>query len=187
MLRLVTGVILAGVAVNEGLATRRLWLARKDQYAAAKARAAELGRQLLVIGDPDSGAVTRLFPAAGCGDFCIDLSGCPSCPSGAKIDVDNGLAAIQGNSAVVFVSCVLEYVRDPAVVAAQALRIAGDPANLFVVVVDPNTVTSYLYPGAHHQLRDGRWVPVDTASKVAVGGVLASTIFGLIYSVSRNK
>lgn len=189
MLRLVTGIILAGAAVNEGMAARRLWLSRRDQYIAAKARAAELGRPLIVVGDPYSGAVTRLFPAAGCGDLCVDLTGCPACPIGQAMDVTQGLPNIGSGTAVVFISCVLEYTRDPAAVMTEAMRIAGDLANLFVVAVDPNTATSYLYPGAKFQLRDGRWTSVETSAKIAVGTALAATAAAFVVSwkVDRDE
>lgn len=187
MLRLVTGILLSGVALNEGLAAKRLWDSRRENYLKAKERAAELQRPLLVIGDPNTGAITRMFPAAGCGDLCIDLSGCPGCPSGQVVDVTGGFPSLESNSAVVFISCVLEYIPNPNDVYAEALRVAGATENLYVVTVDPDSVTAFLYPGAQNRLRDGTWEPVKPMAKIVVGTTLVAAITGLVVRVVERK
>jgi len=55
---------------------------------------------------------------------------------------------IVDDSAVVFVSCVLEYVSDPEAALHELRRMAGSPDNLFLVLVEPWTLTAVLYPGA---------------------------------------
>ena len=58
-----------------GMALRR-FEARRRGFEAAAHRAAALGRVLVVVGDPDAGAHTRLARAYDCGDLCVDLRGC---------------------------------------------------------------------------------------------------------------
>ncbi len=122
---------------------------RKRLFAAAKARAIELGRTFVVVGDPDAGVHTRMIRAYGCGDLCLDLTGCPSCPIAHAADLTRGpIAAVPANSAVVFVSCVLEYTDDPQAAWQEILRMAGSPENAFNVNVQPWTATAVLYDSA---------------------------------------
>ena len=53
----------------------------------------------------------------------------------------------KGNSAVVFVSCVLDYVADIDAALREISRIASSADNVFVVTVQPWTLTAPL-PGA---------------------------------------
>ena len=87
---------------------------------------------------------------------------------------------VANDSAVVYVSCVLEYVADPAAALGELFRMAGTPDNLFLVFVDPLSLTSALYPGA-------RWTgdadqqqitlnSVTTTQKVATFGGLAGLL-----------
>jgi hypothetical protein len=111
---------------------------RRRAFAAAARRAAELGRPLVVVGDPDAGAHTRLVRAYDCGDLCIDLHGCPKCRIMQAADLTAGpVPGIADDSAVVFVSCVLEYVSDPEAALRELKRMAGSPDNLFLVFVEP--------------------------------------------------
>ena len=152
---------------------------RRLAFEAAAKRAAEIGRPLIVVGDPDAGAHTRLLRAYECGDLCIDLAGCPRCQEMKAADLTKGpIEGIADDSAVVFVSCVLEYVTDVEAAFRELARIAGSRENLFIVLVEPWTLTATLYPGA-------RWTgitndrvlamqPVTTAHKVVTIGALAT-------------
>ncbi|MBK9757479.1 MAG: hypothetical protein IPO88_29050, partial [Nannocystis sp.] len=123
--------------------------ARRRGFEAAARRASALGRPLVVVGDPDAGAHTRLVRAYECGDLCIDLRGCPRCQVMQAADLTAGpVPGVADDSAVVFVSCVLEYVADPASAATELRRMAGSPENLFIVFVEPWSLTASLYPGA---------------------------------------
>ena len=118
-------------------------------FEAAAHRAAALGRVLVVVGDPDAGAHTRLARAYGCGDLCVDLRGCPRCQVMQAADLTAGrVAGVADDSAVVFVSCVLEYVSDPEAALRELQRMAGSRDNLFIVFVEPWSLTAALYPGA---------------------------------------
>lgn len=181
MLGSVSALFLTSVGLYEGAKARRLWLARQDAYKRAQERAIALARPLLVVGNPDAGIATRMSRAYGCGDLCIDLVGCPACPVQQQIDITQGIPNIPDDSAVVFVSCVLEYTDDPETAIKHLLRIAGSVDNLFIVAVDDSTLTSYLYPGAKYQLRDGRWQKIDQVEKTVVAvsvGAAAATVVG---------
>ena len=167
----------AALATEAGVALRR-FEHRHRGFAAAARRAAELGRPLVVVGDPDAGAHTRLVRAYKCGDLCIDLQGCPRCQVMQAADLTAGpVPGVADDSAVVFVSCVLEYVSDPEAALRELQRMAGSRENLFIVFVEPWSLTAALYPGA-------RWagglagdrvemLPVTPARKIAtVAGLL---------------
>lgn len=136
----------AGVAVEAAVGVRR-FLRRGTVFAQARARAKSLGRPLVVVGDPDGGAQTRLLRAYDCGDVTIDLAGAPACPRPIAADITQRVPVLS-DSAVVYESMVLEYVDDPQAAWAELLRMAGSPANLYTARVDPYTLTSVLYPGA---------------------------------------
>ncbi len=64
-------------------------------------------------------------------------------------DITKGpIPDVADNSSVVFVSCVLEYVTDIDAALREISRIAGSADNVFVVTVQPWTLTARLYPGA---------------------------------------
>lgn len=170
----------AAIAVAAGaeiVAAQQRFSARKDLFSRAQARARETGRPLVVVGDPYGGAHTRLLPAYGCGDLTLDLTGCPSCPNGMAVDLDKErVSSVRDNSAVVYVSCVLEYVGQPENAWRELLRMAGSVDNLFVVGVQPWSLTAALYPGAQRTIsvagRDLVAKPVSTLRKVAtVAGI----------------
>jgi hypothetical protein len=144
-------------------------------------RAAALDRRLVVIGDPDAGMHTRLWRAYGCGDVCVDLNGCPKCPMTVVADITKGpIPDIADNSAVVFVSCVLEYVTDIDAALREISRIAGSADNVFVVTVQPWTLTARLYPGARWRgtvssgtvTQSVKMAPVSLEEKLIVTGAL---------------
>lgn len=170
-------IALGGAVLAEGGMALRRFEARRRAFEAAARLASALGRPLVVVGDPDAGAHTRLVRAYGCGDLCIDLQGCPMCRVMQAADLTAGpVPGVADDSAVVFVSCVLEYVSNVEVAIQELQRMAGSPENLFIVFVDPWSLTAALYPGA-------RWAggldrdrismaPVTTTRKLAVAGGL---------------
>ncbi|MBL9106477.1 MAG: hypothetical protein JNL82_36475 [Myxococcales bacterium] len=174
--------LLATSLVIEGGSALHRFRRRRLAFEAAVRRASELGRPLIVVGDPDAGAHTRLLRAYDCGDLCIDLRGCPKCPVVKIADITNGpIEGIADDSAVVFVSCVLEYVTDPAAALQELARIAGSRANLFLVLVEPWTLTATLYPGARWSgFANDRIIamqPVTPALKAAtLGGLVALSV-----------
>ncbi len=173
--------MLGGALAAEGALALRRFEARRQAYQAAVRRASEAGRPLIVVGDPDAGAHTRLVRAYGCGDRCIDLRGCPRCEMMQAADLTQGLVAgIADDSAVVYVSCVLEYVTDPEAALRELHRMAGSPDNLFLVLVEPWSLTAALYPGARwaggageHQIT---MKPITIPRKLATLGGLAGLL-----------
>jgi len=123
-------------------------------------------------------ARTRPERAYPCGDVCIDLTGCPACPISIPANIEETIPLIEDDSVVVFVSCVLEYVNDVDAATAELMRIAGAEENLFRVVVDPLSVTSFLYPGAHWRAGTaGTWRRVTWAQKLSVAIALGATAY----------
>lgn len=174
--------LLAATATVEGVLSFQRWDARRKAFDAARRRATALGRPLVVIGDPDAGAHTGLMRAYGCGDLCVDLSGCPRCEHHRAADLTRGpIPGLAADSAVVFVSCVLEYVGDVEAALGEVRRIAGADENLFIVTVQPWTFTAALYPGA-------RWTganatamkPVTTAHKFGASAALGALVAGAL-------
>jgi hypothetical protein len=146
------GLILAA----EGVGAVSRFNARGHVFAEAARRAQQLGRRLVVVGNPDGGIQTRLLRAYGCGDVCVDIVGCSACPDSVTADITRGpIASIPDGGAVVFVSCVLEYVSDPFAAWREVVRMAGSPENVFMVSVQPWTLTSVFYP-------DARWAIYGT-------------------------
>lgn len=120
---------------------------RKELFRRASERALELGLPLLVVGDPDTGFVTRFFGRAyGCGDLCTDLTGCPKCPHGIAGRLEDVLPRLRARSHVVFVSCTLEYVDDLPSVVRELERVSV-PGGLFVATVEPGSLTNLFYLG----------------------------------------
>jgi hypothetical protein len=142
--------VLAIFAVEQVISVGRK-LNRRRLYSMARARSLETGLPLLVIGDPHNGLASIVTgPDYGCGDVCLDLTGCPGCNAsktkqlkGRLEDILPTLADL-GTGYVVYVSCVLEYVDDiDAVVGHLA---AMDPRNLFIVSVEWYSPAAYFYP-----------------------------------------
>jgi hypothetical protein len=179
--RLAARLILGYVGLVEGAAALVRFRERTAAFQMAAERASALGRRLVVIGDPDAGMHTRLMRAYGCGDVCVDMNGCPKCPVTVVADITEGpIADIADDSGVVFVSCVLEYVKDLEAALREIARIAGSADNVFIVTVQPWTLTARLYPGARWRgtvsAVDGAqgvdMKPVGLEEKLAATGLL---------------
>lgn len=158
---------LAGALIAESLASMARFGDRKVLYGQALQRARETSRPLVVVGDPDAGAHTRLLRAYGCGDVTIDLAGAPNCPVSIPADITAGpITRVPDDSAVVYVSCVLEYVTNPQAGWREILRMAGRPDNVFMVVVQSWTMTATLYPGARYLIQRAPGSAIMTATPV---------------------
>lgn len=119
--------------------------------------------------------------AYGCGDLCVDINGCPLCKVVQVADITAGpVRGVPDDSAVVFVSCVLEYVNDPAAAVHELRRMAGSPENLFDVAVQHWTLTAALYPGARwtmvREAAQMTLTPVTTQRKVVTAAALAGLV-----------
>lgn len=137
--------LLGGVALWESFWWIRRRSLRTSQYLRALKRAQELNKPLVVVGAPDGGITSGY----GCGDITIDIQGSAACPVVYKRDIAQRIP-LEDNSAVVFVSCVLEYVENFPAALAELKRVAGK--ELYVVRVEPWTLTAYLYPGTRRRI-----------------------------------
>jgi len=118
---------------------------RRKVFAMAKRRALTTGLPLLVIGDPYNGIMSISTGADyGCGDSCLDLTGCPLCQIGIKGKLEDKIVELDLNKYIVFISCVLEYTDDLPLIVKYLN--AMNPENLFIVNVEWYTLTAYLYP-----------------------------------------
>lgn len=173
---------IAGVGVFELASAMDRFNRRNDLYRQAVARAVAERRPLLVVGDPDAGLHTKIIRAYGCGDLCLDLLGCPRCPVSVAADLTKSSALlIPDNSAVIFCSCVLEYVSDPHMAWQECLRIAGTSENIFLVTIDPGTAASVIFPtGTKWNLqRNGSQIdvrPITTMDKVVYASLLGCAV-----------
>ena len=109
-------------------------------------KAKQLGKKLLVIGDPSNGGFNYLFGTVyGCGDICIDLVGCKGCHNSMKGDALEILRKLPDNSYVIYESCVLEAVNyDVTPLIKEIKRVSG--GNYFNVRVGPSTMYFYYFP-----------------------------------------
>lgn len=128
---------------------------RRAIYDLGLAHARRAGVPLLVIGDPDSGFVTRFFGRDyGCGDVCTDITGCPKCPNAIKGSADDVLSRLPPRSHVIVVEYTLEYVDDLPRTIREIERVAI-PGGIYVACVEPGSITSRFWFG-------GKWA-VDSA------------------------
>jgi len=166
--------LLATLAYEGAVAMGR-FRRRQNQFEAATKRSMETRRQLVVVGDPNAGLHTRLVQAYDCGAVCVDLNGCPACPVSIAADITKGVGKLEDDSSVVYVSCVLEYVDAIKPAMEELKRIAGSEENLFLVFVDPMSLTAFLYPWGKRRAADEKgnsWHEVTLGQKVLGAGAL---------------
>jgi len=122
---------------------------RIEYYNMAVNKSKQLNKPLIVYGDPYNGTGSKIYNTFmkiyGCGDECVDLTGCPKCMNGKKQDILYHLKQKPDNSSVIFISCVLEYIPHIEEVIPEILRVAGSWDNVFVVTVNKNAFSAYLY------------------------------------------
>jgi hypothetical protein len=125
---------------------------RKKYYERSLALSKKTGKPLMIIGDPNNGCGSKtLGQTYGCGDICIDITGCPGCPNGVKGYLEDILPTIPDNSYVIFVSYVLEYVNNVDLVYSNLQRISG--GDLYIAFVQPNDYFAHtFYRGAKRRI-----------------------------------
>lgn len=118
-------------------------LDRNDLYRRARAHADEIRKPLLVVGAPDRGPTP-----SPCGDIVLDI-GPSSAPVAVQADVTRRIP-LPDDSVVAYVCCVLEYVENLESALQELRRVARD--RVYIVRVQPWTLTGTLYPGARRSL-----------------------------------
>jgi len=144
--------------VSTAVVTRELWLAfvtrrarRRTVFSLAQQRAQQLGKPLIVVGNPAGGIIMQFFgPDYTCGSICVDATGCPGCETQVVGRLEDVLPHMDANSAVVFVSNALEFVDDIVFVANQLDRISG--GNLFITHTESASLTGWFWPGAKRRI-----------------------------------
>lgn len=119
------GSIVALLVFHQTIMSLYIYPARKYHlFKAASDKAISTGKPLLIVGDPYSGTVDKMYGATySCGDICLDLTGCPKCENGLSVNLDtlydekdNSDSVISKLRAegpyVIFVSHTLDYVRN---------------------------------------------------------------------------
>src|SRR5437870_4985295 len=103
-------IIICFLVIYEFIISHNRRIRRLKSYRIAYNLARKKTKPLIVIGDPEAGWNKGMD--YGCGDLCIDMIGCNNCYQQMKGKVHQILKNFSSNSAVIFISCVLEYV-DP--------------------------------------------------------------------------
>lgn len=118
---------------------------RRKLYKRAQERAKKTGKKLLVIGDPYNGIASKTTGCDyGCGDLCLDLTGCPNCPKSIKGRLEDNIKKLKLKNYVVYISCVLEYVDDLPLIMSYLDKMNQD--DLFVVNVEWYSFMAWFYP-----------------------------------------
>lgn len=154
---------LGGVAVAEVMATWRRWEQRRALFVMADEHARKSGRSLLVVLPPAESQLTRTLNLYEYGTRYAEVFR----PAGAGIRAHvlaRGVPTIATDSAVVYVACALEYVENLQGVMAEILRLAGNVENIYIVTVQPWTLTAALHPAA-------RWAGISNTHAVSMGPV----------------
>ncbi len=154
---------LSGVAVAETAATWTRWEQRRRLFQAADARAREQGRPLLVVLPRKEGWFNRSMRLYEYGARYTDIFRGRKSPVLYADTLAGGVKA-QSDSAVLYVACVLEYVTDLRRTMDEIMRIAGERENIYIVTVQPWTLTAALHPSA-------RWAGIADAHTVSMGPV----------------
>lgn len=133
---------------------------RISVYDEAKKRSEEIKKPLMVVGtpEPSPGQLMSGGYTYGCGDLCVDLKGC-KCENSVAGDLLETLKALPDGSYVIFISCVIEYVRYNSKQLGELRhhlgRVSGDwDKNLFVCHIEPWTMTAIGYVTTNLE-----WVP----------------------------
>lgn len=122
-------------------------------YESARKHADQIGKPLLVIGNPDGGHTDQVFGAShGGGDICVDITDRPTNKTkNYKCKAHELLRTIPSNSCVVYSSMVLEYVgkKDLDETVKHLLRVVGCVENLFLVNIQWYSLAPFIYKGIH--------------------------------------
>jgi hypothetical protein len=141
----------------------------RDVFNLALQQKTATGRPLIVVGDPDGYALSRVLGRDyDCADVCIDPRGCAKCGNEKVTYLIAGLAQVPGNSAVVFVAPgVLEREQEPEA-ALAAIQHAAGAGSVFIAPAPVWSIFSLFRrrvitaapPGAGYtEWRDMFWVP----------------------------
>ncbi len=149
-------------AIVEGAGYAGRLATRRGYHRRARELADQMGRPLVVVGARSGGGggirTTGNLSQYECGDAagggCVDLGGCTDCGSGSRDVCVAGAIPLEDDSAVVFVSHVLEYVDDPDRAWAEIVRVAGSPERVYVSRNQPWATWTRVATGAKWMIDD---------------------------------
>ena len=123
-------------------------------YSEAAEKAKNENKKLMVLGSPytASGKMITFFTRTyGCGNICIDMTGCGSCENTINVKVENVLHSFNPYEYVIFESGVLEVVDDENLnyIVSELYRIAGNNENIFGRHYIQNYKSYYKYFGKY--------------------------------------
>jgi hypothetical protein len=158
---------LGGVVLAESMAAWSRWEKRRTLFAAAVERARIERRRLVVVLPEREGSITRALRVYEMGRHYPEVFHMRRIPIVSPTELERGrVERIASDSAVVYVACVLEYVSDVGAAMDEILRMAGAIENIYVVTVQPWTLTATLHPRA-------RWAGIADTHTVSMGPITA--------------
>jgi len=141
-----------GIVIREaylGFGPRRDY--RRAVFEEARRRATELGRPLLVLGNPDGGLVNRLLGRQWqCGDVCVDPQGCGICGDWVQGRPEEVLRELDSNAYVVFDPGAFAFADVGSDFVNQLARVSG--GEVFMADAGPWTMTAFLEPRRKRRL-----------------------------------
>jgi hypothetical protein len=172
--KLLARIALGTATVVEGVAALARHRERELAFEAAIERAQTTGRRLVVIGDPDASSQNRIGSG---GDMYIHNT--------LVADITHGrVEGVDDDTAVVYVACVLEVVDDLNATLREISRIAGVAENVFIVSIQPWTLTARLSPSArrrglvvsHGSEHTVHMKPVDSQERLLLATAIGLTL-----------
>ncbi|MFZ6179885.1 hypothetical protein [Nannocystis pusilla] len=158
---------LGGVVLAESMAAWSRWERRRALFAAAAERARVERRRFVVVLPERESSITRALRVYEMGRHYPEVFHMRRIPVVSSAELERGrVDRIASDSAVVYAACVLEYVSDVRTAMDELLRMAGLVENIFVVTVQPWTLTATLHPQA-------RWAGIADTHTVSMGPITA--------------
>lgn len=150
---------------------------RRAVYELAKARAKQLGRKLIVLGDPDGGLLNHMLGrqwqcqndcsnanGAWCdNDLCIDPAGCGLCEGQIQGWPEDVLKTLPSGQFVIYDPGAFAQAHNASALAAEMKRVAGP--EVFMADVEPWSLAAFFEPGRKRRVLD---VPQTNAQRAIV-------------------
>jgi len=138
-------VVIITIAINEYIQDMWRQSDRKTNYLLALKQSKLTEKPLIIIGDTHNWKESRYHgPQYSQGDMTIDLLGCVKkiCNT-IESNAYEVLSKLKPNSAVIYISCTLEYIKDLKRTFKEIRRVSGD--DYYITYVKPYTLTAYFY------------------------------------------
>lgn len=138
-----TGIVLVVREAYLGFGARRDY--RRAVFEEARRRAEQLGRPLLVLGDPDEGLTNRFLGRQWqCGDVCVGLKGCGICGDWVQGRPEDVLKELDTNAYVVYDPGAFAKADNGSAFLEELARVSG--GEVYMADAGPWTLTAFLEP-----------------------------------------